>query len=94
MKKLTILVIILISFQFTASSQTCLPEGITFSTQAQIDNFPYNYPGCTEIEGYVVILGDEINNLSFRDAGEHDRFGVCDKLRIGDFAFRIDADQN
>ena len=33
----------------------CLPEGITFSTQAEIDNFQTNYPGCTEIEGDVVI---------------------------------------
>jgi hypothetical protein len=25
---------------------TCLPEGIYFSTQAQIDDFQVNYPGC------------------------------------------------
>ena len=33
----------------------CLPEGITFTTQEQIDNFQTNYPGCTEIEGDVYI---------------------------------------
>jgi hypothetical protein len=43
--------------------QGCLPEGITFTTQDQIDNFQTNYPGCTEIEGYVIIEGDDISNL-------------------------------
>jgi len=39
----------------TASSQTCLPDGIVFTTQAQIDSFQINYPGCTEIYGNVYI---------------------------------------
>jgi predicted GH43/DUF377 family glycosyl hydrolase len=42
----------------------CLPEGIEFTTQAQIDNFQTNYPGCTEIEGDVTIYGGEIYNLN------------------------------
>ena len=33
------------------SGQTCLPDGITFVRQSQIDSFPFNYPGCTIIEG-------------------------------------------
>jgi len=46
----------------------CLPEGISFSTQEEIDNFQINYPGCTEIEGDVNIgyfspNGTNINNL-------------------------------
>jgi len=45
-------------------SQGCLPEGISFYTQEQIDNFQANYPGCTEIEGYVLISGyTHITNL-------------------------------
>ncbi len=43
---------------------TCLPQGITFTNQAQIDNFQTNYPGCTEIEGYVTIKGGNITNLN------------------------------
>lgn len=44
---------------------TCLPQGITFSTQAQIDNFQTNYPNCTEIEGNVTIRGSaDITNLN------------------------------
>ncbi len=39
-------------------AQSCLPDGITFETQAQIDSFQVNYPGCTEVEGNVV--GNEV----------------------------------
>ena len=42
----------------------CLPEGITFSTQAQIDSFPINYPTCTSIVGLVEINGANITNLN------------------------------
>jgi photosystem II stability/assembly factor-like uncharacterized protein len=42
----------------------CLPEGIAFNTQEQIDNFQANYPGCTEIEGDVTIEGWNITNLN------------------------------
>ena len=38
------------------TAQSCLPEGITFRTQSQIDSFPINYPNCTEIEGDVKII--------------------------------------
>lgn len=62
------LVIILITLHFSlftlhCLAQSCLPEGITFDTQAQIDNFQTNYPGCTEIEGYVTI-GDHPSYIS------------------------------
>ncbi len=44
-------------------SQSCLPEGITFNAQAQIDSFQINHPNCFEIEGSVEINGDSITNL-------------------------------
>ncbi|MEE4255405.1 MAG: T9SS type A sorting domain-containing protein [Bacteroidales bacterium] len=47
----------------TGVSQSCLPEGIIFTTQSQIDSFPIIYPGCTYIEGFVEITGDSIDNL-------------------------------
>ena len=55
MKKLTLLIALACIIQATAFSQSCLPEGITFTTQAHIDNFQTNYPNCTEIEGNVTI---------------------------------------
>lgn len=59
-------IIILISTLYLINnnlSQPCLPEGITFTTQEQIENFQINYPGCTEIEGNVHI-GDTIFTTS------------------------------
>ena len=46
-----------------ACESQCLYGGITFSIQAQIDNFQSNYPGCTEIEGDVEICGTNITKL-------------------------------
>jgi hypothetical protein len=45
-------------------SSTCLPEGITFSTQSEIENFHINYPFCEQIEGDVTISGNLIDDLS------------------------------
>lgn len=41
----------------------CLPEGIRFETQAQVDSFPINYPGCNTILGDVYISGSSITSL-------------------------------
>ena len=43
---------------------SCLPEGITFNTQAQVDSFRINYPGCVEIEGNVYIQSSGQLNLN------------------------------
>jgi hypothetical protein len=59
-----ILMVLLLLCQTEASSQPCLPNGITFTTQTQIDNFQINHPNCTEIEGHVKINGDDITNLN------------------------------
>ncbi len=42
---------------------SCLPEGITFSSQDQIDNFHNNYPDCIQIMGEVEINGNDIISL-------------------------------
>lgn len=62
MKK-TILFIALTVIIQSVVSQSCLPDGIIFSTQAEIDSFQINYPGCTEIEGDVMIKGSDIVDL-------------------------------
>ena len=61
MKKLLLSTLIFL-IPFTVLSQSCLPEGITFTTQTQIDSFQIVNPGCTEIEGDVSIQGG--NNLN------------------------------
>jgi hypothetical protein len=55
MKKLLLLIAVVMLSHTTVFSQGCLPEGIMFTTQAQIDSFQINYPNCTEIEGVVFI---------------------------------------
>jgi hypothetical protein len=62
MQKLTILFVIL-SLGLRVSAQSCLPEGIYFSHQSQIDQFRANHPGCNIIEGNVNIEGEDITNL-------------------------------
>lgn len=63
MKRFTLsLIILLIYFNF-GFSQGCLPDGIGFTSQDQIDNFQSNYPGCEIIQGSVVIYGESILNL-------------------------------
>lgn len=55
MKKLSLLILfILVNLTF-AFSQSCLPDGIKFTTQGAVDNFSANYPDCTVIEGDVTI---------------------------------------
>jgi hypothetical protein len=54
MKNLSVLLTILL-LSINAPSQTCLPNGIIFHTQAEIDSFQVSYPGCNVIEGDVHI---------------------------------------
>lgn len=63
MKKALIILVLIILIQSNVSSQPCPPGGVTFTSQAQIDNFIINYPSCTEINGPVRINGNDITNL-------------------------------
>lgn len=65
MKNLILLVVILL-VHISSIAQPCLPEGIIFTTQSQIDSFQINYPNCTDIAGYISIgstEGTDISNL-------------------------------
>lgn len=63
MKTITIMLLVLLTFH-SASAQSCFPEGIAFSTQSQINSFRTDYPGCTQVEGDLIISGYNINSLS------------------------------
>ena len=63
MKKLLFLLLPALSIVTGLQAQGCLPDGIQFTTQEQIDNFQTDYPGCTVIEGHVEITGTNISNL-------------------------------
>lgn len=45
------------------TQNSCLPQGIAFAHQYDIDAFQANYPGCTHIEGNVVVFGDDVFSL-------------------------------
>ena len=70
MKRIYFLCLIAVCFAKSAIGQPqkpcmdCLSNGITFSSQADIDNFQLNYPGCTRIAGGVLINGNSITNLN------------------------------
>lgn len=65
MKKSVVLIFILI--QLSVFPQTCLPEGIHFKNQKQIDDFSDDYPNCYRIDGPVKIgdysITDSITSL-------------------------------
>ena len=52
--KIAIVILLVTTYANEINSQ-CLPDGITFTSQLQIDNFNTNYAGCTEILGNVMI---------------------------------------
>jgi hypothetical protein len=64
MKKIILTVIAGAISYCIAYPQPCLPDGITFTTQEEIDNFQTNYPGCTVIEGNVTIIDYEYMNTT------------------------------
>lgn len=69
MKKLLLFTFVALFLSKSVQSQNCLPNGITFLTQAQVDNFSSTHPGCTVIEGEVNIgivagSGTNITNLN------------------------------
>lgn len=45
------------------SAQTCYPSGITFTSQAEVDQFPSLNPGCNIIGDNLTIQGSDINSL-------------------------------
>ena len=62
--------ILLTTFCF---GQSCLPEGIVFQTQSQVDSFPILYPDCTEILGDVTIESPQITSFSSLESITHIR---------------------
>ena len=66
MKKFYIFIFFSICFSFQNKAQNCIPDILVITSQAQIDNFAINYPGCTSIDGTLEIVSPlgEITNLN------------------------------
>ena len=71
MRLTLIFLMVFYAFAGVLQGQTCLPEGITFTTQDQLDSFSINYPGCSMIEGDVIIRDSEIVDLHGLDSLTH-----------------------
>ena len=52
-------------FNFSANAQCPAPPKLTLNSQAEVDAFPANYPGCTMIPSNVdlIVSGNDITNL-------------------------------
>jgi hypothetical protein len=81
MKKIILLLATVTLSYANTIAQSCLPQGINFTTQEQIDNFQTNYPGCTMIVGNVKIKGADINNLNGLNVLTH----IAGNLTIGEY---------
>ncbi|MCB0537721.1 MAG: T9SS type A sorting domain-containing protein [Bacteroidetes bacterium] len=62
-RNLLLLYILVLPPIITLNAQSCLQDGIRFSSQAQLDSFKINFPNCTKILGDVEIWGNDITNL-------------------------------
>ena len=66
MRKAVFFLFFALFFALRTLGQSCLPGGITFTSQAEIDNFKNNYPGC-KVVAQVTINGTSIYNLDGLD---------------------------
>jgi len=83
MKKLIFAIIAFLGVITLSFSQPCLPDGIEFTTQEQIDDFQAVFPNCNEIQGDVGIYGYDINNLN----GLNVLNSIGGNLNIGNYAY-------
>ncbi len=63
MKQALITLLITLAIALTGLAQSCLPDGISFHSQVDIDIFPLQHPNCTSVEGDVYLYGGDISNL-------------------------------
>jgi len=64
MKTNCIAISILLMCCIPTFSQTCLPDGIMFATQSEVDSFSVLYPNCTEIEGNLIINDTDTTRIT------------------------------
>lgn len=77
MKTMYLLFLVSLCFSHFSFAQSCIPIGVDFKNQSEIDNFPTTYPGCIEMRGYVVVLENTSGNIRNLD-------GFAQVVRTGD----------
>ena len=63
MKKLFLLCLVFITFNFISYGQ-CPTSPISLTTQAEVDAFATNYPGCTELNNDLIIEGHSVDIIN------------------------------
>lgn len=63
MRKITLFFAIVIIINSALWAQSSTADYILLTEQIEIDNFPTNYPNITDIEGDLIIHGEDIANL-------------------------------
>ncbi len=48
-------------------AQNCIPTGLLFSSQGQVDSFSINFPNCTEVEGGLYFFGGDDGDITNLD---------------------------
>lgn len=61
--KYSIITIILCVCVYSTNAQSCFPNGITFNTQSELNQFIIDNPNCSEI-GSITVTGEDIVDLS------------------------------
>ncbi|MEO1714821.1 MAG: hypothetical protein AAFU60_15940, partial [Bacteroidota bacterium] len=60
--------LLLLSIPPLTSQNNCLPDGIIFTSQAEIDAFPSTYPGCAVIDGGIIIQEAQLGDITSLDS--------------------------
>ncbi|MEM1220877.1 MAG: hypothetical protein AAGH79_18295, partial [Bacteroidota bacterium] len=60
--------LLLLSIRSLTSQNNCLPDGIIFTSQAEIDAFPSSYSGCAVIDGGVIIQENQFGDITSLDS--------------------------
>ncbi len=61
MKRFCYLVLTSVFYLNGLLGQSCLPNGIVFMTQQELNDFATNYQGCTVVSGDVIIIGGALS---------------------------------
>lgn len=86
---LSVPVALVLSTCLAQAQVTCLPDGITFRSQAELNDFPTQYPGCTAVLGSVrFVSGSGLTDLlPFAQVARVDGdLVVDDNIRISSLA--------
>ncbi|MFK7807887.1 MAG: T9SS type A sorting domain-containing protein [Saprospiraceae bacterium] len=67
MKNICLQILLCLGLLQTCLAQDCIPDTLILSTQQEIDDFPTNYPSCTNVLGTIIISAPDLTDLNGLD---------------------------